>query len=294
MMGMSLTSKTAYKTGCGPYASEIYRLPFPSHFHHGDGLPLDRFVERELQRMRDAFFAYVPAEQVAAVIIEPVLGEGGFVPAPTAYLQGLRKICDDHSILLICDEVQSGFCRTGRWAAYEHAGIVPDISTWAKSMGSGLPIAAVVGKSEIMEAAQPGTIGGTFGGNPIACASALATISLMESEDLNARAAIIGDRVRTRFESLQKKCSLIADVRGLGAMIGMEFCYERDPDKPAGPVVASALAKCREQGVLVLPAGSHGNIIRVLSPLVIEDRQLEQALDVIENSVMRTAKEAFA
>jgi 4-aminobutyrate aminotransferase/(S)-3-amino-2-methylpropionate transaminase len=188
--------------------------------------------------------------------------------------------------------VQSGFCRTGRWAAYEHAGIVPDISTWAKSMGSGLPIAAVVGKAEVMEAAQPGTIGGTYGGNPIACASALATIALMEAEGLNARAAAVGNRVRTRFETLQKKCSLIADVRGLGAMIAMEFCRDHDPDNPAGTVVASVLAKCRERGVLVLPAGTHGNIIRVLSPLVIDDHQLERSLDVIEESVLMAAKEA--
>lgn len=286
MMGMSLTSKTGYKAGCGPYAPEIYRLPFPSYFHHGDGLAKGAFIERELQRMRDAFLTHVPAKQVAAVILEPVLGEGGFVPAPAEYLQGLRKICDEHGILLICDEVQSGFCRTGRWAAYEHAGIVPDLSTWAKSMGGGLPIGAVVGKAAIMDAAQPGTIGGTYGGNPVACAAALATIAVMESENLNARATVIGERVRTRFEALQAKCPLIADVRGLGAMIGMEFCHDGDPGRPAGPVVAAALAACRERGVLVLPAGAHGNIIRVLSPLVIGDDQLDRALTVIEESVL--------
>ena len=291
MMGMSLTSKTGYKLGCGPYAPEVYRLPYPSYFHSGDGLPMEDFVARELQRLRDAFLTYVSASQVAAVILEPVLGEGGFVPAPAEYLQGLRKICDEHGILLICDEVQSGFCRTGRWAAYEHAGIVPDLSTWAKSMGSGLPIGAVVGKAEVMDAALPGTIGGTYGGNPVACASALATIAVMEQENLNARGAEIGDRVRSRFDELKKKCDVIADVRGLGAMIGMEFCYDGDPNRPAGPVVAAALAKAREQHVLILPASAHGNVIRILSPLTITDDQLARALDVIDASVLAAAEE---
>ncbi len=294
MMGMSLTSKTGYKVGCGPYAPEIYRLPYPSYFHHGDGLGREAFVDRELQRLRDAFLTHVPAKQVAAVILEPVLGEGGFVVAPAEYLRGLRKICDEHGILLICDEVQSGFCRTGRWASYEHAGIVPDISTWAKSMGGGLPIGAVIGRAEAMDAAQPGTLGGTYGGNPVACASALAVIALMESENLSARAVTIGERIRARFEALQKECDLIGDVRGLGAMIGMEFSYGRDPNKPAGSVVAAALAKCREKRVLVLPAGAHGNIIRILSPLVIQDGQLDRGLQVIEESILSVAKEAAA
>ena len=294
MMGMALTSKVAYKAGCGPYAPEVYRLPFPSRFHFGGGLSEEAFVERELQRLREAFLSFVAAEQVAAIVIEPVQGEGGFLPAPKAYLQGLRTICDETGILLICDEVQSGFCRTGKWCAYEHAGITPDLSTWAKSMGSGLPIGAVIGRAEIMDAARPGTIGGTYGGNPVACAAALATIDVMEKQNLNARAAEVGDRVRSRFESLQKQCALIGDVRGLGAMIGMEFCYGGDPDKPAGAVVATALAKCRDQGVLALPASAHGNVIRTLSPLTISDADLDRALDAIDRSVLSAAAEAPA
>ena len=241
--------------------------------------------------MEDAFHYYVPANQVAAVILEPILGEGGFVPAPAEYLQGLRRICDERGILLICDEVQSGFCRTGRWASYEHAGIVPDLSTWAKSMGGGLPIGAVVGKADVMDAALPGTVGGTYGGNPVACASALATIAVMEAENLNERATALGKRIRARFEEIQKKCKLLGDVRGLGSMMAIEFCHDRDPHRPAGPAVADILAKCREKGVLILPAGAHGNIIRVLSPLVIEDAQLDRALDVIEESILLSAKE---
>ncbi|MCB1022368.1 MAG: aminotransferase class III-fold pyridoxal phosphate-dependent enzyme, partial [Acidobacteria bacterium] len=286
------TSKTGYKLGCGPYAPEVYRLPFPSRFHFGDGLSEEDFVARELERLREAFYTYAPAEQVAAIIIEPVQGEGGFIPAPAAYMQGLRAICNETGILLICDEVQSGFCRTGEWSAYQHSGITPDISTWAKSMGSGMPIAAVVGRAEVMDAARPGTVGGTYGGNPVACAAALATIELMEKQDLNARARQVGARMRSSFESLQQKCDVIGDVRGLGAMIGMEFCYGGDPSKPAGAVVTTALAKCRAEAVLVLPAGAHGNIVRVLSPLVISDADLERAIEVIEQSVLNAASEA--
>jgi 4-aminobutyrate aminotransferase / (S)-3-amino-2-methylpropionate transaminase / 5-aminovalerate transaminase len=294
MMGMSLTSKTGYKLGCGPYAPEVYRLPFPSRFHCGDGLGEKEFVERELHRLRDAFFTYAPAEQVAAIIIEPVQGEGGFIPAPTAYLRGIREICNETGILLICDEVQSGFCRTGKWAAYQHAGIVPDLSTWAKSMGSGLPIGAVVGRADLMDMARPGTIGGTYGGNPIACAAASATIEIMERDNLNSQAEEIGACVRARFESLQARCDVVADVRGLGAMVGMEFCFDRDPSKPAGEVVSAALAKCRDRGVLVLPAGVHGNVVRTLSPLTIPDEDLKRALDVIEDSVLDAASDVAA
>jgi len=286
LMCMTLTSKTGYKLGCGPFAPEVYRLPYPNHFREGRGLSLDAFVERELLRLEEAFVNRVPAEHVAAVIIEPVLGEGGFVPAPAAYLRGLREVCDRHGILLICDEVQSGFCRTGAWASYEHAGIVPDLSTWAKSMGGGLPISAVVGKAEVMDAARPGTIGGTYGGNPVACAAALATIETMEERDLNGAARRIGGIVRERFEALRDQSELVADVRGTGAMIGLELCYERDPDRPAGDAVAEITTDCRAQGVLVLPAGSRGNILRILSPLVISDADLERGLGVIENAVL--------
>lgn len=298
MMGMSLTSKTGYKVGCGPFAPEIYRLPFPNYFRDGDGLSMDEFVARELGRLQEAFLLYAPASQVAAVILEVVQGEGGFVPVPQAYLEGLRTVCREKGILLILDEVQSGFCRTGRWTAYEHYGITPDISTWAKSMGSGLPIAAVVGRADVMDAAQPGTIGGTYGGNPVACAAALATIAVMEKLKLNERAAAIGHKMRARFEAMQDKVDVIADVRGLGAMIGIEFCYGRDPKRPAGPIVADALTRCRAGGVLLLPAGAHGNVIRTLSPLVIAEADLDRALEVIEESVLAAAragaKEAIA
>lgn len=294
MMGMSLTSKTKYKVGCGPFAPEVYRLPYPRHFHDGDGLDEEAFSRRELQRFEDALSNLVAAEDVAAVILEPVLGEGGFVPAPFPYLVGLRELCDRHDILLICDEVQSGFCRTGRWAAYEHAGIVPDLSTWAKSMGGGLPIGCVIGRADVMDAALPGTIGGTYGGNPVACAASLATIAVMEERDLNERAREIGDVVRGRFERLASESTLVGDVRGLGAMIGLELCYDGDPTRPAGDAVTDVTARCREAGVVVLPAGRDGNVLRVLSPLVITDEDLDRGLTAIEEAVLAQTAESAA
>ncbi len=286
MMGMTLTSKTRYKVGCGPFAPEVYRLPYPNHFRDGDGLDLDAFVDRELARLEEAFVNVVPAQHVAGIIIEPVLGEGGFIPAPTRYLQGLRRICDEHGIMLILDEVQSGFARTGRWAAYEHSGVTPDISTWAKSMGGGMPISAVMGRAEVMDAAEPGTVGGTYGGNPVACAAALAAIETMEESRFLERGARIGNRIRERFEALAEKSDLVGDVRGLGAMIGLELCHDGDPRRPAGEAVTAITAACREKGVLVLPAGPHGNVIRVLAPIAISDDDLEKGLDAIEAALL--------
>ena len=290
LMGMSLTSGVSSKKGCGPFAPEIYRIPFPNHRLWGDGLEMEAFVERELDRLRESFATLVAAQDVAAILIEPVQGEGGFIPAPPGYLQGLREICDEEGILLIFDEVQSGFCRTGRWAAYEHFGVIPDLSTWAKSMGGGLPIGAVVGRAEIMDGAEPGTIGGTYGGNPVACASALATIRVMEQLDLNRRATEIGERIRRRFEALGKCCSAVGEVRGLGAMMAMELVEDGDPRQPARTLAQEVTHACLEQGVLVITAGSAGNVIRILSPLVITDEQLDRGLGVIEDAVRRLSK----
>jgi len=294
MMGMTLTSKTKYKVGCGPFAPEVYRVCYPRHAHDGAGMDEDEFSRQELHRLRETLANRVAAEQVAAIIIEPVLGEGGFVPAPFAYLRGLRELCDAHGIVLICDEVQSGFCRTGRWASYEHAGIVPDLSTWAKSMGGGMPIAAVVGRASVMGAARPGTIGGTYGGNPVACAAALATIATMEEKDLNARAEHIGGLVRGRFERLAERSDLVGDVRGLGAMIGLELCRGRDLRYPASEEVAAITSNCRQQGVIVLPSGRDGNVLRVLAPLVISDDDLERGLTVIEEAVLAQTRGALS
>ena len=277
LLASSLTSKVGYKSGCGPFAPEIYRLPFPNFFRYGDGLELEQFVEREIARLRDAFANTVAAEQVAAVILEPVQGEGGFNPVPPSYLKALRQECDLRGVLLILDEVQSGFCRTGRWAAYQHSDVVPDISTWAKAMGGGLPISAVLGKAEVMDRARPGTLGGTYGGNPVACAAALAAIEVMESEDLCARAITIGQTIREFLEPLRDRCPGVIDLRGLGAMMAIELTSG----------TANVVARCVERGVLVITAGTDGLVLRLLPPLVIEDAQLRKALQVIVEEIER-------
>lgn len=287
LLTTSMTSKISYKVRCGPFAPEIYRLPYPV-VNERYGPSADEVSSRELARLRSAFLDTVAAADVAAIILELVQGEGGFNVAPRAYVEGLRKICDEHGIILIFDEVQTGFARTGRWAAYEHYGVLPDLSPWAKSMGGGLPISCVIGKTEVMDAVSPGTLGGTYGGNPVACAAALATLRRMEELDLNARAAHIGSIVRERFEKLAADFREVTDVRGLGAMMAIEFCEEGDTDRPAKGLVARIIDECRERGLLIIPAGVHGNVIRVLSPIVISDAELIRGLDIIEESVKHT------
>jgi len=295
LLGMSLTAKSAYKRNCGPFAAEIYRLPFPHYFKDGGEQRLDDYVARSLARIEERFIlGPVPAEHVAALIIEPVQGEGGFIPAPAGFLRGLRELCTRHGIVMICDEVQSGFGRTGAWAAYEHAGVVPDISTWAKAMGGGLPISAVIGRAEVMDAAAPGTIGGTYGGNPLACAAALATIEVIEREGLLERAKVLGERVRSRLDSLRERCPIVADVRGLGAMLAMELCHGGDPLRPATQATARAAHAIREAGVLILTAGPHGNVLRLLPPLMIADSHLDRALDVIDSAILNVARQEAA
>lgn len=288
LLAGSLTSKTRLKEGCGPYAPEIYRLPFPKAMP-GEVIDEAALVERELTRLERAFDDTVSAGQVAAIIIEVVQGEGGFNVAPKAYLEGLRRICDEHGIVLIFDEVQSGFCRTGKWAGYEHSGVKPDLSPWAKAMGGGLPIAAVIGKASVMDRVNPGTLGGTYGGNPVACAAALAAIARMEELDLNARATAIGNTIHQRFSDLQKKVEQVTDVRGLGAMVAIELCENGDPTRPAPAIVKAVIDDCRNQGLLVIAAGVAGNCVRVLTPLVITDEQLGRGLDILCQSIEQHA-----
>lgn len=289
LLTLTLTSKVGYKTDCGPFAPEVYRLPYPNYFRYGDGLGQEAFVARELQRFRDALTSMVAAKQVAAVLIEPIQGEGGFVVAPPEYLRGLRALCDEFGILLIFDEVQSGFGRSGTWAAAEHSSVTPDLSTWAKALGGGLPIAAVLGKAAVMDAVTPGTLGGTYGGNPVACAGALANIAYLEDHNLIARSALMGETIVQRFRAIQKKCGLIADVRGAGAMLAMEFCHDRDPARPAGDAVKAIITGCYEDGLLVITAGAHGNVIRTLPPLTMTDEQLARALDILEKRILQHA-----
>ncbi|MBS1668081.1 MAG: aminotransferase class III-fold pyridoxal phosphate-dependent enzyme [Bacteroidetes bacterium] len=290
MMAMTLTSKVGYKLGCGPFAPEVYRIPFPEYYRYGNGLNLDEFSDIHLRELEEFFHTHVPAEQVAAIIMEPVQGEGGFHVVPKKYLQGLRAICDRYGILLILDEVQSGFGRTGKWAAYQHYDVTPDISTWAKSMGSGMPIGAVIGKAHIMDACKPSTIGGTYPGNPVCCAAALATINYMEQINLNALGEKLGMMVRERFNRMKNKFSAIGDVRGLGAMMAFELVKNKDPFQPDAELCKKLISYCAANGLIVINAGVNGNVIRILSPLVIEENLLNKGLDIIEEGLNMLTK----
>jgi len=287
MMAMSLTSKVNYKFSSGPFAPEVYRIPFPNFYKYHGSSSMDEFVEKELIRLRDSAHSMVDINSVAAIIIEPIQGEGGFNPVPQKYLEGLREFCDEHGVLLIMDEIQSGFCRTGHWASWQHYGVQPDLSTYAKSMGSGLPIAAVLGRADIMDAAAPGTIGGTYIGSPICCAASLATIQYMKDHDLNSRALYIGKIITDRMEKLQSEFSDIGDVRGIGAMIGIEFVKDNNPAHPNTELCSNIVKGCAEEGLILLSAGTFKNVIRILSPLVITDGQLEQGLDILEAQIRK-------
>jgi len=286
LLGMSLTSKTGYKIGSGPFAPEIYRLPFPDYYKRHDGLPMDQFVERELEAFENYLHNMVDASNVAAVIMELVQGEGGFVVAPKAYVQGLHRICKSKGILLILDEVQTGFGRTGKWSAYEHYDVVPDISTWAKSMGSGMPIGAVIGRAEIMDKTTKGTLGGTYPGNPVACAASLATIQYMKDIDINSKGEKVGKIVMDFFKKLQGECNAIGDVRGLGAMVAFELVKDKDPNKPDAELCKALLSACAKKGLLIISAGISGNVIRVLCPLIISKPQLQKGLGILREELL--------
>ncbi len=289
MMAMSLTSKVSYKYNCGPFAPEVYRLPFPNIYRYRGARDEATFVKDELKRLRESALNLVDINSVAAIILEPIQGEGGFNPIPQKYLEGLRAFCDDHGIMLIMDEVQSGFCRTGHWASWQHYGVQPDLSTYAKSMGSGLPIAAVLGRAEVMDAAAAGSIGGTYIGSPVCCAAALATIKYMKEVDLNQRAKEVGATIMSRLKNLMQVCPEIGDVRGIGAMIGVEFVLNGDPRQPHAEICAKIVKGCAENGLIMLSAGTHKNIIRILSPLVITQEQLDKGLSILENEIKKAS-----
>jgi 4-aminobutyrate aminotransferase/(S)-3-amino-2-methylpropionate transaminase len=290
MMAMTLTSKIDYKLGCGPFAPEVYRLRFPNFYRYGTGQTLDEFVDQELKKLQASKKSLVNPNNVAAVIIEPIQGEGGFNPVPQKYLEGLRDFCDQYGIMLILDEVQSGFARAGKWASWQNYNVVPDLSTYAKSMGSGLPIAAVLGKAEVMDAAAPGTIGGTYIGSPIACAASLATIQYMKDINLNARAIEVGNIVMSRFEELKERFAEVGDVRGIGAMNAIEFVKDGDPNHPDGELCQAIVQGCVENGLILISAGIYKNMIRILSPLIISDALLNKGLDILENQIIEKIK----
>jgi 4-aminobutyrate aminotransferase/(S)-3-amino-2-methylpropionate transaminase len=279
LMALTLTSKThPYKAGLGPFAPEVYRAPFPSAYRGPD-------VATALRALEQLFVTHVAAEDVAAIVFEPQLGEGGFVPAPPEFVQGLRRICDAHGIVLIADEVQTGFGRTGRMFAMEHFGVEPDLMVVAKSIAAGLPLSGVVGRAALMDAPHEGALGGTYVGNPVALAAGLAVLDVFEEEDLVARGAVVGETIRARMLAWQERYPQIGDVRGLGAMLAIELVRDPQTKEPAAPLAAAIVSAAAERGLLLLTAGTYGNCIRVLCPLVIGDAELEEALGVWEEAL---------
>ncbi|MDF2273853.1 4-aminobutyrate--2-oxoglutarate transaminase [Aeromonas caviae] len=279
MMGMALTGKVVpYKTGFGPFPGEVYHLPFPADY-------LGVSEDDALAALDLCFSADIEPTRVAAIIIEPVQGEGGFYPASTSFMQRLRQVCDQHGILLICDEIQTGFCRTGKTFATEYSGVEPDIMTLAKSLAGGFPLSAVVGKSEVMNAAKPGGLGGTYAGSPIACAAALAVLEVIEEERLNQKALAQGEQIKARLHQLATRFDCIGNIRGPGAMVAMELVKEGDAERPDPDLTKRLVAEAGKRGLVLLACGVRGNVIRFLAPLTAPAAIVDEGLDLLEQAL---------
>jgi 4-aminobutyrate aminotransferase / (S)-3-amino-2-methylpropionate transaminase / 5-aminovalerate transaminase len=275
LLGMSMTGKTRpYKQNFGPFAPEVYHAPFPYEYRGWT-------TERTLEALHEFFETECAPDRIATIIIEPVLGEGGFVPAPPEFLRELRRITEQYGIVLIADEIQSGFGRTGKLFAIEWSGVIPDLICVAKSLAGGFPLSGVIGKAEIMDAPAPGGLGGTYGGNPVACMAALAVIDVFREEGLLQRSQRLGERLTDEFRGWARKHREIGDVRGLGAMVAIEFVRDPDTREPAPEIVDRILVEARNHGLILLKAGLHANVLRVLVPLVIEEALLVRALDTL-------------
>ena len=280
MMTLGLTGKVApYKVGFGPFPSEIFHAPFPVALH---GIS----VEQSLAALQNIFKADVEPERVAAIIIEPVQGEGGFYTAPFEFLQSLRALCDQHGILLIADEVQAGAGRTGKMFAMEHSGVVPDLTTLAKSIAGGFPISAVVGRADIMDSVGPGGLGGTYAGSPLGCAAALAVLDVFEQEGIYERSLALGERIQGRLRQMAERFSCIGDVRGLGSMVAMELFKGSESRNPDPDLTKALVALAAERGLILLSCGMYGNTIRVLVPITGADELIDEGLDIIESCLV--------
>jgi 4-aminobutyrate aminotransferase/(S)-3-amino-2-methylpropionate transaminase len=279
LLSLSLTSKThPYKAGLGPFAPEVYRVPFPNEYRGPT-------AEEALASLERALITQVAAETVAAIVVEPVQGEGGFVVAPQMFLDGVRRLCDEYGIVMVVDEVQTGFGRTGKLFAIEHYGIEPDLITVAKSIAAGLPLSGVLGKAEIMDAPGDSAIGGTYVGNPVAQAAALAVLDVIEDESVSERAAQLGETIRARMESWRERWPRIGDVRGLGAMLAIELVKEPEGKEPDADTASAVVEAAAERGLLLLKSGIYANCIRVLAPLILTDAELDEALGVWDEAL---------
>jgi len=289
LMTMTMTSKVKpYKYRFGPYAPEVYRAPFPYPYRMNMSAQESiEFCINELERM---FIGEVAPDQVAAIVVEPVQGEGGFMVSPPGFLLALKEVCEKYNILFVADEIQSGFCRTGRMFAVEHDGVEPDLMIIAKSMGAGMPISGVVGRAEIMDAPPPGTLGGTYSGNPVACAAALAVLDLYEESDYAARSREIGHIITKRFLNFQDHYPMIGDVRGLGGMAAMELVKDRSTKEPDSQAASDVLTAAHHRGLVLIKAGMYDNVVRILVPLCVTDEQLNRGLDILEAALETVAE----
>ncbi|MDD3338564.1 MAG: aspartate aminotransferase family protein [Lachnospiraceae bacterium] len=288
VMTMTMTAKKAYAVGMGPFPDGVYRAQFPYLYRKPEGMTEETYIAECVKSVEDVFENCSPADYVAAIVMEPLQGEGGFIPAPIEFVGAVRKICDEKGILLIADEVQSGFGRTGRLFATEYwkeAGCAPDIIATAKSIAGGVPLSAVIASKEVMDAVPAGTIGGTFGGNAIACAAGLEVLKLMDEGHLVERSVEIGEKATAAFNAMKEKYEVVGDVRGLGAMIGVEFVKDKASKEPNADFVKKFVQECAQHGLLVESAGIHGNVIRFLAPLVMTDAQLEAGLGIFEHAI---------
>ena len=289
LLTMSMTSKKAYAIGMGPFPDGIFRAQFPYYYRNPAGMPQEKACEYYLDSVKAVFEQCAPANTIAAIVVEPLQGEGGFIPAPIEWIKEIRKICDENGIMLIADEVQSGFCRTGRMFAsqyWQEADVEPDIIATAKSIAAGVPLSAIIARDEVAEAVATGTIGGTYGGNALACAASLKTIEIMERDDLAGRSLEIGKKVVTRYTKMMEKYDCIGDIRGLGGMVGIEFVKDKDSKEPDAALTGAIISECVNNGLMVEGAGTYGNVIRFLAPLVMTDEQLEVGLDIFEKAIV--------
>lgn len=288
LLTLSLTSKYAlFKKGFGPYVSDIVRLPAPNMYRKPKQFTDAEYINFCIQQFETAMIAQIDPDSVAAIIIEPVQGEGGFIPMPEQFLQKLRAVADAHGIVLIFDEIQCGAGRTGKLFACAHFNVVPDIICMAKSIGAGMPISAITGKAEIIDAPHLGGVGGTYGGNPLACVAAIEALKILSSESFLARVNHVGDLISTTLNNWKNKYACIGDVRGLGAMLLVEFVKDRDSKEPDVEIAMEIIKDAVSHGIILIRAGLYSNCIRLLPPIVMTDEQLAEGLQVLENAIQR-------
>ncbi len=279
LMGMTLTGMSApYKQNFGPFAPDVYHAPYPNAYH---GISSDD----ALDAVKQIFSTQIAADKVAAIILEPVQGDGGFLAAPPEFMKALRSLTEQHGIVLIVDEIQTGFGRTGEMFGFQHSGIQPDLVTVAKSLAGGLPVSGVVGRADIIDAPQPGGLGGTYGGNPLACAAANAVLDIFEQENLVERSRKIGDQLRDGLEILRETNTEMGEIRQTGSMVAVEFVTDRQTKAPAAALVQRVLDAARDEGLLLIKCGIERNVVRFLAPLTVSDRDVSEALQIFERAL---------